>query len=606
MKVLIYSKQKALINLKRDISPEDTCYYLCDDYLTYLKIGNTLSNKYKILLPEKIFHDVIEEIKEEFLLFCHLIGNNNEPDIYWDTHLASRNSSSIPLLKYLVYFYCAQRFLLSRTSRIIFICDSVVLANMIQKKAEEKGFSCEIRFSALDQKGFIKIYAYLLMKAGYFLLSNILEWLYAKTLKNKRLMPNSEDEAYILRSWITAGCLDGLDNYKDRNFGILPDYLKNQGKNIWILPMFFNLDRSIFSQMRLMARNETNFLFPQQYLSFLDILKALRDGIKTVRLNLNGIKFRGTDVSLLVRQVHLKTCIEPSLLSLNMVKYVMRNLSRKAIKLNKVIYPIENNPPEKSFILAVRKYYPDVKVLGFQHTVWLKEQLAMFLSQHEISCHPLPDKIICSGKRYLDILKQAGFPGNIIELGCNLRYTAVNQDLPIESTDEAEAANRILIILNFSTDQNMELLDKVRLVLKELKEVRIYIKSHPLSPAKELIEFLEYIEFPRYDWAIGTIQELFARVNAVIMTAGSVSNLETIGMGVPLLRVSLGSNFDFDPLWDEYPFFTISSSIVELKHSVEKAFTMNNHERKSLRAFGRKMVEDYFEPTTTEYLRSFL
>ena len=603
---LILSKQEALNSLKKEIQPVDTCYYLCDDYLSLEKIRKVLSDKYEILLPGKIFHDVVDEMKEDFLMLCYSIASKNRLETYWDTHLASRNSASFPLLKYLAYFCCAKRFLSSQTSRIIFICDSLVLAKMMKEEAEKRGFSCEIRFSALEQKGLIAIYTYLLLRAGYFLFSSILKWLYARILKSKRLMPNPKEETYILRSWITAGCLDGRDNYKDRNFGILPDYLKKQGKNVWILPMFFNMDRSIFSQMRLMAKNETNFLFPEQYLSVLDILRVLRDGIKTVRLNLNGINFQGTDVDLLVRQVHLKTCLSPHLLSLNMVKYVMRNLSRKAIKFNKVIYPMENNPPEKSFILAVRRYYPGVKVLGFQHSVWFKEQLGMFLSQHEISCHPLPDKIICSGKRYLDILRQAGFPGNIIELGCNLRYTAVNKSLPIERTDEAEAANKLLIILNFSTDQNMELLEKVGLALKELKGLKIYIKSHPLSPAKKLSEFLEYIEFPRYDWATGTIQELVARVNAVIMTAGSVSNLETMGMGVPLLRVSLGSNFDFDPLWDEYPFSPFISSTAEIRYCVEKALHMDSTERERLEVFGKKMVEDYFEPTTTEYLKSFL
>mgnify|MGYP000114231754 CR=1 FL=1 len=36
---------------------------------------------------------------------------------------------------------------------------------------------------------------------------------------------------------------DGV--FKDRNFGELPDWLKSKGYEIMILPMFFNLDKSI-------------------------------------------------------------------------------------------------------------------------------------------------------------------------------------------------------------------------------------------------------------------------------------------------------------------------------------------------------------------------
>ena len=88
--------------------------------------------------------------------------------------------------------------------------------------------------------------------------------------------------------------------------------------------------------------------------------------------------------------------------------------------------PLENNPPEKPFILAVREHYPHARLIGFQHTAWLKEQMGIVLLPEELPYHPLPEKIVCSGRRYLDILKSAGFPPDLLVPGPNLRYADVN------------------------------------------------------------------------------------------------------------------------------------------------------------------------------------
>ena len=59
----------------------------------------------------------------------------------------------------------------------------------------------------------------------------------------------------MLRSWVTAGSVDAGGRYRDRNFGVLPDYLAGQGKEVWTIPLYFSLDRNLFAQMKLMSRS---------------------------------------------------------------------------------------------------------------------------------------------------------------------------------------------------------------------------------------------------------------------------------------------------------------------------------------------------------------
>jgi predicted AlkP superfamily pyrophosphatase or phosphodiesterase len=199
----------------------------------------------------------------------------------------------------------------------------------------------------------------------------------------------------------------------------------------------------------------------------------------------------------------------------------------------------------------------------------------------------------------------AGFPAQILCPGPNLRYTAVNRAFKPETFHES-GQRSVLIILNFDFNQTMELLEKVGAALQTFKNVKIYIKAHPMSRMKELEEFLLNIRFPKYEWASGTVQQWLARVHAVFMTGGSVSNLETIVTGIPLLRVSLGSNFDFDPLWDEYPFSPLLSEPEEIADYLDKAFRMNLSARMKLLEFGRQIANSYFEPVTAETIKVFL
>ena len=606
MEVLILSKRKALHDLSKENQATDTCYYLSDDYLTLVKIKKSLDNKYNILTLGTKFHKAIKEIEKDFLYFCHKINFKNQSEVYWGSQLASRNSASIPLLKYLVYFHCARELLAHTSYRIILICDSPALINVIEKEAKDQGFSCQAKFLLSESLSSLEIYCKVFLRGVYFLTSSVMRWFYARLLKSKRIDDQPHTERYILRSWVTTGNLDKEGGYKDRNFGVLPEYLDQQGRDVRILPMFFNLDKSVFAQMKLMSQSSHKFIFPEQYISILDLLKTLRDGVKTIFLDLDGTEFEGQDLSLVVKEIHLKSCLSPQLMSLNSVKYLIEKFAQKGIKIDRFIYPIENNAPEKPFILAARRYYPGSNIVGFQHTVWYKEQLGMYLHPEELGYHPLPDQIVCSGSRYLDILQKSGFPGKLLSAGPNLRYTMVNHDFKSNCDNLLHNERIILIILNFDTNQAMELLEKVGMALHKFKDVKIYIKAHPDSPVRQLEKFLRDVEFPDYEWAKGTVQEWVVRVNVVIMTGGSVSNLETMATGIPLVRISLGSNFDFDPLWDQYPFSHFTSSPDKIAMYLKAAFQPSSSERDRLLEFGKEIVEEYFEPVTPENLKVFL
>ncbi len=72
---------------------------------------------------------------------------------------------------------------------------------------------------------------------------------------------------------------------------------------------------------------------------------------------------------------------------------------------------------KKILIESSREFSPNTEWIGFQHSVWFKEQLGMFLIKNDLASHPLPDKVITSGIKYVYILNEVGFPKGIIHSG---------------------------------------------------------------------------------------------------------------------------------------------------------------------------------------------
>lgn len=601
--VLILSKKTALRHLPEKFTPGCDCYFLSDDYVSMTKIQKGLNPGLAVKTLEKSFHKTLDEIKDDFLLFCHDLYLKNTNINFWEIPLASRNSASVPLLKYLVYFCAAKKIMSDQKSPIIFICDSFPLADLISAEAKLHGRSAKIEFSFADSIRFLKLYTWIFLRAFYYVYKIFIRRVHAKRLKNKRLLGNDVRQIYILRSWITTGTINDEGIYRDRNFGVLPDFLRQQGKDVWIIPMFFNLDQSMPEQMKLMARSNHQFVFHEQYLTFFEMLKTLRDGVKNLRLKCNAF-YGGHNFGPVIRDIHLDQSLSTELLAQNNIKYLLEKWAAKGIKIHRFLYPMENNCPEKFFILAAKLSYPQAEVIGFQHTVWYKEQMGMFLHPVEAGHHPVPDCIVTSGKKYIDVLRQAGFPADIIKLGPSLRNSNI-YSMP-ETAEYCGKTGKVLIILNFDDNQTFELLSKASQALKKIAPAEILIKPHPLTPVGLLKDYLREIQFPAYTLVGGTVQEWVSRVDAVIMSAGSVSNLETIIMGVPLIRISLGSNFDLDPLWDDNRFTHFSITPDDIAAQIERCMKLSPDEKDQLRIFGREVLNSYFEPVTPDILRVFL
>ena len=603
-KVILVSKKKAF-SFKWVDKKSSKCsfLYLGDDYCSYLKLQEKFRDGNTIKTLKSQFHDSIHKLQEDYLYFCHKINKKNASDNYWSTALGSRSSPGIPLLKNLIYCYCGkeQINMIKQDETIYIIFDFFPVGEILLQEAKKNNCNSEFHSLFTEKFNFFLEIFKLLPNTIYYLLRFFIFWLFTRIQKNIRMQHNQDK--IILFSWMTKGCFDKSGNYKDRNFGPLEKYLLKNNKDAWVCPTYFNLGKSVFKTIRLMSKSETNFAFVEQYIPLWSCFSTLWIGIQNIFIDLSDSNFANMDVSPLLKTLHIKYVLDPGILRNNGIFQFMRYMGKANSKISKIIYPIENNLFEKPLIVGCKKYLNETEIIGFQHTVWVTEQLGMFLHPEESSYHPLPHKIICSGRKYLDILPKAGFPENLLYLGANLRYGDVNASPP-SPHGQPLSIHKILVLFHFDLSQVLEMLYKLKIALNNNRDFAINLKPHPLINMNIVRNFLTSINFPQYQVVSGTVQQHVINSSMVITTYGSVSNLEVMSLGVPLIRVSLDNNFDYDPLWDKY---LIPLKINDPKDLRDAIFSiLNNMRQDEFIKYGKYIQREYFEPITNERLSIFL
>ncbi len=606
--LMLIGKKEALSILPVIITRNDLCYYLTDDYLHFFKLNKNLPDDCEILNLAGVFQEALKNLRRPFLNLFAELSNKYNSLAWWETHLASRNSASIPLLRNIIYLYSAIKILDGSSSRrTIFIGESQALLDSIAKVALERGYHVVHHWRK------VKIIHYCRLWLAYGKRIINFSW---QNFKSRRaafsiLKPMSKKRSdrrkrAVIRTWITKDTFTRTGEFKDRNFGVLPTWLREQGYEIWTLPMFFNLPGSLKDMYLLMKNQGDPYLIPDHYLKLNDYLQALYIGFKQLIIPLKNIRLESMDVTLLFREIQLDQGFSPDLLTFNLCYPLLKRLKKLGVKIDKFYYPFENNVPEKPFILGVHRYFPESESVAFQHTVFFPDQLAMFLSQEEVKTHPIADRIICSGPIYLNILKDAGFPYQILKSGPNLRFTLVhNRGVP---KDEDTGKQRILLLpLSFDKNLSYELIFKVKVALENMPDYLVCIRTHPLLLKGELREFLSEIEMTDFQFADeGTMQDWLPKSYAVILTGGSVTTLESAVMGIPVIRVIPDNTFHYDPLaWSPYPIKPVNKAI-EIRNNLNLISEMLKEDKNIFHEIGNQVLLDYFTPVDENNLKVFL
>ena len=601
-------KPFAAFIIQKAINTNSVCYYLTDDVSHFLYLKDRFAGRIEIKNLSGLFDETFQKIKEPILNLISKLNEKHDSLEWWGGQLGSRNTASTPLLLNITYLFCATKILSDSEKNLIFIIDSHALSGCISGMAIDSGYRV-IRYGEIFFKiaGIVKRWLLYIAQILYFSRKSIQCRRAAFKLLKPLSIKKTSAKRVVIRTWITKGAFDGSGQFRDRNFGQLPAWLRYQDYEVLTLPMFFNLPGSIQEMYQFIKKQEQPFLIPDHYLKASDYLRILYDGYRLLRKRIENAEIENIDVAPLFNEVLKNGGFNPSLTMLNLCYPMLRRLKEMRYEIDAFYYPFENNAPEKRFILGCRKYFPNSNIIGFQHTTFFPNQLAYQLGSGEKDYHPLPDKIVCSGPIYLKLHNEAGIPSNILVSGPNLRFESVYVEKAEVKNNGGNKKRMLLLPLTFSYDLAFELFVKTREALKDILDYQVYIRTHPLLSKKTLIEFLKKIGMNNYEFADdGIIQDWFVKSHAVISTGASITILEAVSMGTPVIRVIPDNTFFYDPfIWPNYPLEPVNSSS-EIRRQLELIDEIQDKDKETFQNIAREVMIEYFTKPNEENLKVFL
>ncbi len=608
-RVTIIPMKKAASLIPKLINNNTLCFYLTDDYSHYLYLKEKFNDILKIRNSSGLFHKTFQEIKEPFLELIARLNKKYDSFEWWGGQLASRNTASTPLLLNITYLFCAKKILSTSNQNVIFIVNSQALSDCISNAAMKMGYQViSHRSQIYEYFGVLRLWLYYAAQIAYFFWESFQNRRAAfKLLKPLPAKKNYSRKRILIRSWITKGNFNESGKFKDRNFGPLPAWLCSKDYEVWTLPMFFNLSMKTKKVFALMRAQEHPFLIPDHYLKTFDYIRVLFSGYKMLRRRIENAEIKKTNIVPLFNEVLQKIGFDPTLLILNLCCPLLMRLKERGFEIDSFYYAFESNAPEKQFLLCSRKYFPNSEIIGFQHTTFFPTQLAYHLGPGEKDYHPLPDKIVCSGPIYVKLHKKAGFPSEILEAGPNLRFGSVYLDNSENRSVLNKDKRMLMVPLTGLSNLSFELLWKIKEVLKDNNDYKVYVRSHPVLSKDALIEFLDKIGMESYEFADdGIIQEWLPQMYAVISAGASITILEAVSLGTPVIRVVPDNTFFYDPFaWSDYPLEPVNNSS-EIRQQLQSIDAILGNDRETFLKIAKQALLEYFTEPTEGSLKVFL
>ncbi len=590
-------------------------FYFSPDYLNFhlLKESSPSTAKY-IDIGENLQEKALE-LKDSYIevigrLSTRYAGRYSLA--WWTSMVAERNEMSTHAFLTVCYYnifsdmYENERF----QDRSLIIVESPSLYHLIINQLRK-------RYQVITLgKPYLLTWAFLRPKAAaVYRIIKFVSWVFSGRLQQiPELCSASDSKKIFIRTWISDKTISADGTLQDAYFPGLLEYLEEEGYEVVIIPNFYNLTLSSKEIQKRINKCKYQFFIPENYLIWKDYFKIVAVLIHQVLIaRLDDVMHRGKDISKILTETQKAGIFFSYTYFAQM--FALKNLSKADYKIKSFIYTFENMFPEKPLSYAVKEYFPGVSSIGFQHSVLYPLQTCLYPSFQEWKDMPLPDKIICSGIFFLDILKKHGAPPEKLALGPALRFKNLISKCEKGRGDITPTAfykNRILIAFPLANSDALELAIKSSGAIKLLAgigDLKIGLKPHPMMPVDKLTFIKSFYNYKDCNVEIvdKPMGEVLSHYSLLITMASGVV-FDGMIEGLPVIRVGRSNSLNFDPadFIENNPYDFKSQNVEQLNGLISKLLLLDDGERLEILKYGRKFVKDSFAPVNKKTLRAFI
>ncbi|MEN6373332.1 MAG: hypothetical protein ABFD75_00955 [Smithella sp.] len=408
----------------------------------------------------------------------------------------------------------------------------------------------------------------------------------------------SEAPTYVIKSFVYDHSFSTDSTYRDAFFGSLPEFLKKH-KKVVILAVI--LGRFNYCIDKIKECSTTSVIPIECFLKQRDLLSAAWRLLNVKFRLCEKITFFGYNVTDLLNNLLLHPLNEIQFY--HYIHYEATKNLLETVRAKTFLFTYENNPWEKMCMMAIRKFSPDTKIIGYQHTVVPQASANMFPGLREKAIQPMPDNILTVGAEPKRIMETYGnYDDDTIEAACGLRFEYLFDTKPAKR----QRSGQILIAL----EGIFEVYKMVNYALRELANLpdyKVKIRTHPVLPIKAFQHQLTHDlnKVTNFSISKGTSLKDDIENSDIIIYWGTTVSLEALSMGKPVIHYDNGSIFSYDPLFKCSHFKWTVSENVSLRHVIDEIYSLEDSEFYARQEKAKSYLNEYFYPINEGSLAKF-
>lgn len=488
---------------------------------------------------------VVAELKLPYLRLVAELGRKLQSDAWWASRIAERNTLISHLFLYCCYLRIARQLQEEHQGDLVVVAESWALLDILDDWARS-GVAVEVRWLGRGWRG-LECARYLVHAARQVIRL-------ALDLIQSRLWGGDNapigQEVFLIHTYLEDTCFGSGHRFRERYFPGLAAWLGSQGHAVAMLPVISSSVgfsyRSIWKWLR---RSDSRFINGHRHCSLGDYAHALAESWRSARLPFAGIELVSMDVTRLFVEEQRRTAF--SSVSFLLYLRLPLRLRQHGIAVRELVVEHENMIAEKLLAIGFHRHSPETKILGYQHSGLYPSLLCSQIIPEEAAIAPLPDRVLCNGRFYLNILKDIGMPEHLLAEGPALRHTHLTQ---LRANDPGAAdTNRVrnwdvLVVLPMMKSDAAELLLKILEALVRTAAHRVALKLHPMLSQAMLLREAELDQLPpSFSFVAGDLGQLLNEARVVVCMS-STAILEVAAAGVKMVVVGRESALDFNPL----------------------------------------------------------
>ncbi len=496
---------------------------------------------------------------------------NDDSLHWWMTDLAGRNNMSSRFFDDIIHIAALKSWVdqnIFYQDEILVICeDSYLLATI------EVNLKSRIKVRSLLGWQII-----LLLESGYYILRGFASlarqilhfWKHYHAARASRPsnLQTPYGEAYLIHQ-----CLDDKALIKDgplacRYFTVLPQWLEEQGKQVYRLPWLFNISLPLDKVYRKLR--ESSCFIPDDWVTWRDYIVALWDGFKTTLAICHSIEYESFNFDVLVIHERLKQLsVGFSVSQFFLYKPALVNWGNHLTSLVSITH-YESMQPER-----VQPYFCRIneklssKCVGYYHSLVSSDFLAYHTPLGEIQSKVFPDVIITNGNLARSVLIERGLDSKKVQSGPALR-----QQFSSRASDGNH--NALAVLLSLDLQAVAETLDKLSDYIDWMNDqnIAVIIKPHPMSRKENILTQMKWTDLPQgWQWCDGEMVDVLKKARCCItMATASIFDVLLSGCIALSLDRDLTTAWNYaDLLETEFPILK-SVSDKHLHQRLEEIF----------------------------------